>query len=443
MMARTGSEETIGQRLKRLRLELGMSQRELASPGVSYAYISRIEAGTRQPSVKALRRLASKLGVSSEYLETGSDLDAVDARELRLADAELALRLEHSADAESTVREVLEDAVAAGDAVNAARARIALGLVAFERGDHAQAVMRLEAAIKEHRPNPAEHLDVYADLGHSYALSGNPERAVALFEECLAEILASEPRDTAAHVRYATLLSYALSDAGDLARAEQVVKEALEASEEHANDPYMRVRLHWSLARLSNMEGKPAQALHHARRAIALLEATDDTIHLARAHLICAGIMNQQGKAAAAQRHLDTAENLFGGSATVDDSATLLVHRARSAALTGDAAASVALARRAIELLGDGNPAETGTAFAALADGLALQNELEAANEAFRRAVDLLADQRRWREATLACQAWGRMLRKAGREEQALDVLERAAELGLHTKPATATASER
>ena len=35
------------------------------------------------------------------------------------------------------------------------------------------------------------------------------------------------------------------------------------------------------------------------------------------------------------------------------------------------------------------------------------------------------------------------MLRKAGREEQALDVLERAAELGLHTKPATATASER
>ena len=411
--------------------------------------ISRIEAGTRQPSVKALRRLASKLGVSSEYLETGSDLDAVDARELRLADAELALRLEHSADAESTVREVLEDAVAAGDAVNAARARIALGLVAFERGDHAQAVMRLEAAIKEHRPNPAEHLDVYADLGHSYALSGNPERAVALFEECLAEILASEPRDTAAHVRYATLLSYALSDAGDLARAEQVVKEALEASEEHANDPYMRVRLHWSLGRLC-LRRIPApsvfalaQALHHARRAIALLEATDDTIHLARAHLICAGIMNQQGKAAAAQRHLDTAENLFGGSATVDDSATLLVHRARSAALTGDAAASVALARRAIELLGDGNPAETGTAFAALADGLALQNELEAANEAFRRAVDLLADQRRWREATLACQAWGRMLRKAGREEQALDVLERAAELGLHTKPATATASER
>src|SRR6059058_526304 len=89
-------QETTGQRLKRLRLERGMSQRELASPGVSYAYISRIEAGTRQPSVKALRRLAAKLGVTPEYLETGTDIRDVDARELRLLDAELALRLEHS-----------------------------------------------------------------------------------------------------------------------------------------------------------------------------------------------------------------------------------------------------------------------------------------------------------------------------------------------------------
>ncbi len=50
--------ETVGERLNRLRRERGLSQRELAEPGVSYAYISRIEAGTRNPSVKALRKLA-------------------------------------------------------------------------------------------------------------------------------------------------------------------------------------------------------------------------------------------------------------------------------------------------------------------------------------------------------------------------------------------------
>jgi transcriptional regulator with XRE-family HTH domain len=63
--------ESLGARLKRLRLERELSQRDLASPGVSYAYISRIEAGAREPSVKALRQLAGKLGVSVEQLETG------------------------------------------------------------------------------------------------------------------------------------------------------------------------------------------------------------------------------------------------------------------------------------------------------------------------------------------------------------------------------------
>jgi transcriptional regulator with XRE-family HTH domain len=59
----TTGPESIGQRLRRLRLERGLSQRELSSAGVSYAYISRIEAGARRPSVKALRQLSPKLGV--------------------------------------------------------------------------------------------------------------------------------------------------------------------------------------------------------------------------------------------------------------------------------------------------------------------------------------------------------------------------------------------
>ena len=63
--------ESIAERLRRLRLERGMSQRDLSSPGVSYAYISRIEAGARTPSVKAMRLLAQKLGVTVEQLETG------------------------------------------------------------------------------------------------------------------------------------------------------------------------------------------------------------------------------------------------------------------------------------------------------------------------------------------------------------------------------------
>src|SRR5204863_5943865 len=103
--------EPIGVRLKRLRLECGFSQRDLSSPGVSYAYISRIEAGARTPSVKALRMLAKKLNVSVEYLETGREIREVDDRELRLADAELELRLaEDFSSAEQKLEEIYAEA---------------------------------------------------------------------------------------------------------------------------------------------------------------------------------------------------------------------------------------------------------------------------------------------------------------------------------------------
>jgi transcriptional regulator with XRE-family HTH domain len=78
-------QEHIGKRIKRLRLERGLSQRELSSPGISYAYISRIEADVRTPSVKALRRIAGKLGVTVEHLETGEPTPT----ELAVADAGL------------------------------------------------------------------------------------------------------------------------------------------------------------------------------------------------------------------------------------------------------------------------------------------------------------------------------------------------------------------
>jgi transcriptional regulator with XRE-family HTH domain len=65
--------ETVGQRIRRLREERGLSQRDLSEPGISYAYVSRIEAGARNPSEKALRMLAAKFGVTPLYLETGSD----------------------------------------------------------------------------------------------------------------------------------------------------------------------------------------------------------------------------------------------------------------------------------------------------------------------------------------------------------------------------------
>jgi ATP/maltotriose-dependent transcriptional regulator MalT/DNA-binding XRE family transcriptional regulator len=430
--------ETIGERLKRLRLERGLSQRELAAPGVSYAYISRIEAGTRQPSVKALRRLASKLGVSADYLETGSDLDPAAARELRLTDLELAVRLGEHDGVEARIEAALDEAIVAGDHPATLRARVALAHLALERGEYERCATLLENALADELFAPAERFDIYANLGRAYASSGRPDRAAELFQSCI-DGVTEAGGDASLEARYATLLSYALTDMGDIARAEEVVREAL-ARTSDSTDPYMRVRLYWSIARLAHSEGRETTALENVRKAIALLQATDDTFHLARAHILAAQITLGRGNADESNEHLEQAERLLGTSATQQDRLYIAQHRARIALHRGDPRTAAEFAQTAIELSKSAAPAEEGIALHALADALAMSNDAEGAFAAYARAVELLEAGKRWRDASVACRAWGRLLREQNRETEAMDMLDRAAELGMRATPEAARA---
>jgi transcriptional regulator with XRE-family HTH domain len=425
-----GPAETIGQRLRRLRHARGMSQRELAGPGVSYAYISRIEAGARRPSVKALRMLARKLGVSADYLETGSEIRDTDERELQIADAELELRLAEETDqAEAKLERLLADALAAGDAVAASRANIALGLAASHAGHNNDAIEKLETGLELSPVSPSARPDVFATLGHAYAASGQPERSVELFESCLEEVSQESPDDFAAQVRFTTYLSYALTDLGDLRRAEDVLEEALGKAEE-LTDAYSRVRLYWSVARLNEVQGRPAAALDYIRRAIALLNVTDDTLHLARAHLLCGSIMLSQGRHEDAGRHYDLAEQLYGSNAEPEDLSGLYAEQSKRAARLGDAADAIGKAEAAVAAVaGDEYPHEKGRGLWALAEARALEDDVEGADSAFREAAVLLEAHGHRRDYVEAYRSWGKFLRRSGREEEALEVLERATDL--------------
>ncbi|HEY6607023.1 MAG TPA: helix-turn-helix transcriptional regulator, partial [Gaiellaceae bacterium] len=390
-MSEGSTTENVGARLKRLRLDRGLSQRDLSSPGVSYAYISRIEAGARTPSVKALRKLAQKLNVSVEYLETGRDTRDVDERELRLADAELDLRLGGDiAVAEERIAAVLDDAVAAGDPASADRARIALGLAAARRGDHLEAVERLEAALGSSRDVPRPHTrpELYTTLGRSYTALGAADRAVALFGRCLSQVTDAVPEDSTARIRYASLLSLALRDAGEPERAAAVLVDALAQVDEQGG-PFSRARNYQLVARSSAETGERTDALHYVRDANALLRAAEDDLTLARAYLLAAGVELRDGNAAAARRHLEHAQSLLGATPSPSDEAMLRICVSRLAALDGDADQAVEAARTALKLLGDFNGDTRGAAALALAKGLELEGDDDGADAAYRRAVDL------------------------------------------------------
>jgi hypothetical protein len=64
-----------------------------------------------------------------------------------------------------------------------------------------------------------------------------------------------------------------------------------------------------------------------------------------------------------------------------------------------------------------------------------MSGDVGGALTAYERAVELLESGARWRDASVACRAWGRLLREQSRETEAMDVLDRAAELGMRVVP--------
>jgi transcriptional regulator with XRE-family HTH domain len=403
------TQESIGERLKRLRLERGFSQRALAARGVSYAYISRIELGDRVPSMKALRVLAEKLGVTADYLETGRNLPDTEARALKLGEAELILRLDGEvAVAEELLLEVLLDAVQHGDARDAVRARISLGLAAADRGDHEHAIEYLEGAVAEPWVTPLLYPDAFATPGHSYISAGRGAKPAAeLFSRAIDAIVASTPVNGSSVVRFATYLSYALSDLGDLEGARAAINEGLRYTA-IADDEYTRVRLYWSNARLASLSGDHDLARLSIDRAIGLLSSTEDTAHLGRAHLLATEIATTDDDLELAREHLDTAQTFVGPTSQRQDYAWLRVQRALVNARTGNSAGAIDEASEAIQILGDdGDETLRGCGHWALGEAYASAGAASAARTAFKQASDLIAPGSKYSDSFV--QAWARV----------------------------------
>ena len=417
-------EESIGTRIRRLRLERGLSQRELSGPGVSYAYVSRIEAGQREPSLKALRILARKLRVSLEHLETGAAVPEAQDRELRLADAELELRFGTDLRvAEESFRALLVDARESGDTYVEARARAGRGMALAALGEARGAVAELERALDAEAAAPEIRPEAYRALARAYRQLGLPQRAVALLERCVEELGRRPPGDEASAALYATYLSQALEERGEAAGARIVLLDARERLEA-VGHTRARIQLYWSLARSAAEGLRFDRALAYLRRAVALLEATEDTVELAHAHLTCARLLVEEGQAEQAGTHLERAEWLLRLGGEAAELGVLRTEQSRWAAEVGRVDEALDRARDAVEIL-EGDEAQGG-AWYALGVAHALRHETDEADAAFRNAVDHLARGGDWREAARASREWARVLRAAGREAEAFEVMEQA-----------------
>jgi transcriptional regulator with XRE-family HTH domain len=183
----------VGRRLKDARVAAGLSQRQLSFPGCSAAYISRLEAGDRVPSLQLLRKLAQKLNADEQYLATG--VERVEQAPPELVEAEVAHRLGDHELAKQRYQEVLEATSAPGARQQAAEA---LARLRGESLSPEPRAARPEGGLED----PAERARVLWE--HSRALARQGDRSGA----------ARYVRDALALLEYADDRRPALPDVG-------------------------------------------------------------------------------------------------------------------------------------------------------------------------------------------------------------------------------------
>jgi tetratricopeptide (TPR) repeat protein len=406
----------VGQRLKAARERTGLSQRQLSFPGCSPAYISRIESGDRIPSLQLLRELGRRLGVSEDYLATGAEATAEHAEGLTQAD--VALRLDELDLAADLYSELLASTT---DDAQKAEASAGLGQVAFRRGDPREAIRLLEEARE--LMDPARRAAAAETLGRAYAMVGELESAIAVFEASLRE--AETRADDLEVMRFAVLLAYALIDAGNLGRAEELLGRAL-ALGGNSHDPLVRAKLYWSQSRLHAERNEHETAANYARRALEILRLTEDTYRTARAHQLLAHIELDRGNAEEALDLLTHGWPLLERSGNRLERAQYRLEEARALAKLGRHEEAAALAMQVSGLIADAAPEDAARSYTVLGSVYEELGEMSRAREVYELAAELLRHKNPSRYLIEVYSRLADLAEAEGRKEEAYDYMKKA-----------------
>jgi tetratricopeptide (TPR) repeat protein len=406
----------VGRRLKEARERVGLSQRQLSFLGCSPAYISRIEAGDRIPSLQLLREMGRRLGVSEDYLATGTER-AEDGAEL--LDAEIALRLDEHDEAGQLYTAALEQAVSSEER---ARALAGLGQVAFRAGNPREAIARLEEARRAAPGELPDHAGWADTLGRAYSMVDELEAAIAIFRDSLQA--AEEREDGIEGVRFAVLLANALIDKGEYTEAVGLLGRALELAPE-SRDPIVQARVYWSHSRLHTLQKDTRAAARFARKALNLLDMTEHTYYSARARQLLAHIELDRQHPQEALELIRNGIDMLGESGTKVDHALFGLEEARALLQLGERDRAAAIAMESAGLLADASPFEAGRGYTIVADVFEELGDRAKARELYELAVELLQPAAS-RYVLDVYQKLARLLEAEGRKDEALDVLKKA-----------------
>jgi len=418
---------TLGQRLRALRIEQGLSQADLAGDLVSPSYVSLIEADRRSPERDVLDGLARRLGSSPVYLESGIAPEQINEQRLKLQFAKIARANGSLPEARDQFREL--SLTATGEIRNEA----IWGLARTEEalGNLHEALTHLESLLEVARlgePVPPGLLTLHNARCRVYRLAGDVTRSIEVGESALREVRELGLAGTADEIKLTSTLVGSYWARGDLFSAEHLASQVIQRAE-RTGDRESQGNAYWNAAAVAAARGDLPRALELATRTLALLSESAPDRNLAAMRITYAWLLLRCDPP-----RIDEADGLLAQAHTVlselaasPQLATCRTEMARSALMRGDLDAASDIAEQAIASCPD-RAAELAQAQVVSGLALILRGEPREGAAIVSAAADRLAELGTALDAAQAWRELGEALLQAGEPAQALDALRRAAD---------------
>ncbi|MEN3535784.1 helix-turn-helix domain-containing protein [Microbispora sp. ZYX-F-249] len=320
------AQDLVGQRIKAIRRQRGLSQAQLAHPELSDSYVSLIESGKRTPTPAVLELLAQKLDCSLTYLVNGVTAEQMEDLEVGLSFARMALENGEVAEARRRYAELLADNNLLGLTALRVEARYGYALALEACGELGEAIAVFEELNgSEAEATPQERkIAVALALCRCHRERGDFSAAVQVGEQALATFARNGWTDELVELGATLLAAYLVR--GDLLRAGHFANELLAAAET-LGTPRATVASCWNAAQVLEKTGRGEEGMTLLERALAHQSENGEPRNLARLRQAYATMMLRVRPEEAEQAQ----ELLLRAQREHEASATSAFDRARTA----------------------------------------------------------------------------------------------------------------
>ena len=411
---------SVGKRLRRLRQSAGLTQRELALPRYTHAYVSTIEAGRRTPSRAAIEYFAEKLSVGVDELLTGRPPDLMARLEFEIQEARRAASASRMEEAHAAFDRIIKEARRYGVHRIQARAEEGRAVCSEHSGDLDEAIARYDVA-QEILKNDVVTARVDAIAGKARCLlyKGEQRHAIYILEQALEAMEQEGLSDPGALLRIQASLVAAYFEVGAYTKASIAAEEALRLVPE-TRDPDRLGSMYINVARVLLADGRADDAYEALRKAESLYRELDLRVEIGRCHLAQGFLLSRQGKLEEATIELAAARDVFSEIDSPINEARVMIELARVKRVAGEVEAAKPLLEQAVMLLHEKDVTDVAEARRVLGEAES-DSDPKSAEKNLRLAAELFEQAQEHVQFAATTRALGDLLRSQGDVEGAVE----------------------